>query len=109
MSLREEDKSVEAVRCDAEHLGRVDDFSLDDYDNPNFDPTATLLQDESAYVEVRAAVSNIVTDNPRMPSWIFRTWAIGLIWAILLSAMDILPRAELMDLEPPPPATTSME
>jgi hypothetical protein len=66
----------------------VQDFSLDDYDNPNFDPTATLLQDESAYVEVRAAVSNIVTDNPRMPSWIFRIWAIGLICAILLSGIN---------------------
>jgi OPT oligopeptide transporter protein len=64
----------------------VQDLSLDDYDDPNFDPTATLLQDESPYVEVRAAVAN--TDDPRMPSSTFRAWTIGLIWTILLSGIN---------------------
>ncbi|KAH9979452.1 OPT oligopeptide transporter [Lactifluus volemus] len=86
MSLREDDKSVEAARSDPEHLGRVDDLSLDDYDDPNFDPTATIFQDESPYFEVRAAVAN--TDDPRMPSSTFRAWAIGLIWAILIPGID---------------------
>ncbi|KAH9979450.1 hypothetical protein BGW80DRAFT_1455163 [Lactifluus volemus] len=66
MSLHEDDKSVEDARCDPEHLGGVDNLSLDDYDDPNFDPTVTLLTDESPYFEVRAAVAN--TDDPRMPS-----------------------------------------
>jgi hypothetical protein len=64
----------------------VQDLSLDDYDDPNFDPTATLLQDESPYIEVRAAVAN--TDDPRMPSSTFRAWIIGLIWTILLSGLN---------------------
>jgi hypothetical protein len=64
----------------------VQELSLDDYDDPNFDPTATLLQDESPYVEVRAAVAN--TDDPRMPSSTFRAWTIGLIWTILLSGIN---------------------
>ncbi|KAH9979468.1 hypothetical protein BGW80DRAFT_1455174 [Lactifluus volemus] len=76
MSLREDDKSVEAARSDPEHLGRVDDRSLDGYDDPNLDPTATIFQDESPYFEVRAAVAN--TDDPRMPSSTLRAWTIGL-------------------------------
>jgi hypothetical protein len=64
----------------------VQELSLDDYDDPNFDPTATLLLDESPYVEVRAAVAN--TDDPKMPSSTFRAWAIGLIWTILISGIN---------------------
>ena len=64
----------------------MQDLSLDDYDDPNFDPTATLLLDESPYVEVRAAVAN--TDDPKMPSSTFRAWTIGLIWTILLSGIN---------------------
>jgi hypothetical protein len=105
MSLREDDKSVEAARSDPELLGRVDvssisfcrsdwahqlyhvqDHSLSDYDDPNFDPTATIFQDESPYFEVRAAVAN--TDNPRMPSSTFRAWTIGLFWTILVSGIN---------------------
>ncbi|KAH9979460.1 OPT oligopeptide transporter protein-domain-containing protein [Lactifluus volemus] len=86
MSLREDDKSIEAARSDPEHHGRVDDRSLDDYDDPNFDPTATIFQDESPYFEVRAAVAN--TDNPRMPSSTFRAWTIGLFWTILISGIN---------------------
>ena len=72
----------------------MQDLSLDDYDDPNFDPTATLLQDESPYVEVRAAVAN--TDDPRMPSSTFRAWTIGLILTILLSGIN-----EVLDLRSP--------
>jgi hypothetical protein len=64
----------------------MQELSLGDYDDPNFDPTATLLLDESPYVEVRAAVAN--TDDPKMPSSTFRTWTIGLIWIILLSGIN---------------------
>ena len=64
----------------------MQDLSLDGYDDPNFDPTATLLQDESPYFEVRAAVAN--TDDPRMPSSTFRAWTIGLIMTILISGIN---------------------
>jgi hypothetical protein len=64
----------------------VQDLTLDDYDDSNFDPTATLLQDESPYFEVRAAVAN--TDDPRMLSSTFRAWVIGLIWTVLLSGAN---------------------
>jgi hypothetical protein len=64
----------------------VQELSLGDYDDPNFDPTATLLQDESPYFEVRAAVAN--TDDPRMASSTFRAWTIGLIWNILSSSIN---------------------
>ena len=34
-------------------------------EDPNFDPGALLLEDESPYPEVRSAVAN--TDDPEMP------------------------------------------
>jgi hypothetical protein len=41
-------------------------ISLDDYGDPNFEPTATLLEGEFPYRQVRSAVVN--TDDPTMPS-----------------------------------------
>jgi hypothetical protein len=78
-------------RRDLEHLGKVLHISLihvasltraqgtdfDNWDNPNFDPTATILQDESPYTEVRSAVAN--TDDPMIPSSNFRPWVVGII------------------------------
>jgi OPT oligopeptide transporter protein len=69
----------------AHQLGHLQDISLDGYDDPNFDPTATLLLEESPYVEVRSAVAN--TDDPEMYSSTFRAWVIGLIFAILFSGV----------------------
>jgi hypothetical protein len=94
------------IRRDPEHIGRAEvscpsssllpvvglsstlqDISLDGYDDPNFDPTATLLLDESPYYpEVRSAV--VSTDDPEMPSSTFRAWVIGLLFAIILSGVN---------------------
>lgn len=57
-----------------------------DPDDPNFDPTAATLEDESPYPEVRSAVAN--TDDPTMPSSTFRAWVIGLMWAILIPGVN---------------------
>jgi OPT oligopeptide transporter protein len=61
-------------------------IAIDDFDDPNFDPTAAALEDESPYPEVRSAVSN--TDDPSMPASTFRAWTVGLIWAILIPGVN---------------------
>ena len=61
------------------------DITVDD-DDPNFDPTAPVLEDESPYPEVRSAVAN--TDDPEMPSSTIRAWVVGLIWAVLLPGVN---------------------
>ena len=63
-------------------------MTVDDNDDPNFDPTAPVLEDESPYPEVRAAVAS--TDDPTMPSSTFRAWVIGLIWAVLIPGVNQL-------------------
>ena len=64
------------------------DVTVDDNDDPNFDPTALVLEDESPYPEVRAAVAN--TDDPTMPVSTLRAWIIGLIWAVLIPGVNQL-------------------
>ena len=51
-------------------------------DDPNFDPAAIGLEDESPYPEVRSAVAN--TDDPTIPASTFRAWVFGLFWAIVI-------------------------
>ena len=65
-------------------VGHTQDITVDD--DPNFDPTAPVLEDESPYPEVRAAVAN--TDDPKMPSSTFRAWVLGLIWAVLIPGVN---------------------
>jgi hypothetical protein len=105
MSLPEdENRPVDAERRDPEHLGRIDVFpfsprlarahqlghvqgiSPDDFDDPNFDPTASLLEDESPYPEVRSAAAN--TDDPKMASSTLHAWVVGLIWAVLIPGVN---------------------
>ncbi|KAN0105098.1 OPT oligopeptide transporter domain containing protein [Russula decolorans] len=69
-----------------DHQSDALDITVDDNDDPNFDPTAPVLEDESPYPEVRSAVAN--TDDPTMPSSTFRAWVVGLIWAVLLPGMN---------------------
>ncbi|RPD78416.1 OPT oligopeptide transporter [Lentinus tigrinus ALCF2SS1-7] len=57
-----------------------------EFDDPNFDKDAEILEDDSPYPEVRSAVAN--TDDPTMPVSSLRTWVIGLIWAIILPGMN---------------------
>jgi hypothetical protein len=60
--------------------------AVDDYDDPNIDFTAFVIEDESPYAEVRSAVAN--TDDPTMLSSTFRAWVVDLIWAIILSGTN---------------------
>jgi hypothetical protein len=55
-------------------------------DDPNFDPTLSMIQDESPYAEVRSAVAN--TDDPTMPASTLRAWVVGLIWAIIIPGVN---------------------
>ncbi|KAH9940429.1 OPT oligopeptide transporter [Epithele typhae] len=57
-----------------------------DFDDPNIDKDAVLLEDDSPYPEVRSAVAN--TDDPSMPVSSLRVWVIGLIWAIIIPGMN---------------------
>ncbi|KAF8263625.1 OPT oligopeptide transporter [Lactarius quietus] len=75
MSLSDDEKSTQ--------VGLFSDITSDD---PNFDPTAFALEDESPYPEVRSAVAN--TDDPTMPVSTFRAWVMGLLWAILIPGVN---------------------
>ncbi|KIP09442.1 hypothetical protein PHLGIDRAFT_34454 [Phlebiopsis gigantea 11061_1 CR5-6] len=57
-----------------------------EFDDPNLDLNAELLEDDSPYPEVRSAVAN--TDDPDMPCGTFRSWLIGIIWAILIPGLN---------------------
>ncbi|KAI0063249.1 small oligopeptide transporter [Artomyces pyxidatus] len=57
------------------------------FDDPNLDKEHFVgLEDESPYPEVRSAVAN--TDDPSMPSSTFRTWVMGLAWAIIIPGLN---------------------
>lgn len=61
--------------------------ALDEYDDPNLDPDAIGdYEDDSPYPEVRAAVAN--TDDTNIPVNTFRSWVIGLMWAILIPGLN---------------------
>jgi hypothetical protein len=75
--------NVEAADTGFAHIQGI---TIDDFDDPNFDPTAATLEDESPYPEVRSAVSN--TDDPSMPASTFRAWTVGLIWAVLIPGVN---------------------
>lgn len=61
---------------------------MDHRDDPNFDLSAPAIEDESPYPEVRSAVAN--TDDPSMPSSTFRSWVVGLVFAVMLSGINQL-------------------
>ncbi|KAI0245626.1 hypothetical protein BJV78DRAFT_1365279 [Lactifluus subvellereus] len=87
LRVEDETRSVNPERRDPEHLGKVDGINLDNYDDPNFDPTGSILQDDSPpYAEVRSAVAN--TDDPIMPSSTFRAWVVGIILVVLISVVN---------------------
>ncbi|KDR68806.1 hypothetical protein GALMADRAFT_256667 [Galerina marginata CBS 339.88] len=57
------------------------------FDDPNLDKENIIaFDDESPYPEVRSAVAN--TDDPDMPVTTFRTWVIGLAWAIVIPGLN---------------------
>ncbi|CAL1696779.1 unnamed protein product [Somion occarium] len=57
-----------------------------DYDDPNYDLEAEVLEDESPYPEVRSAVAN--TDDPDMPAGTLRAWILGIIWAMIIPGVN---------------------
>ncbi|KAN0103685.1 oligopeptide transporter [Russula decolorans] len=61
-------------------------MTVDDNDDPNFDPTAPVPEDESPYPEVRSAVAN--TDDPTMPSSTIRAWVVGLSLTVLVPGVN---------------------
>jgi hypothetical protein len=62
------------------------EITLDNFDDPNFDPLAAEVEDESPYPEVRSAVSN--TDDPAMPASTLRAWVIGLMWSVFIPGIN---------------------
>ncbi|KAH9059645.1 small oligopeptide transporter [Lactarius vividus] len=85
MSFSDDEKRSDLEKRVSEHLASVHG-DITDPDDPNFDPTAVALEDESPYPEVRSAVAN--TDDPTMPSSTFRAWVIGIMWAILIPGVN---------------------
>jgi len=57
-----------------------------EFDDPNIDKDAVILEDDSPYPEVRSAVAN--TDDPEIPVSTLRVWVLGLIFAILISGLN---------------------
>ncbi|KAF8263227.1 small oligopeptide transporter [Lactarius quietus] len=89
MSLFGNEKlSADREKHDSEPLHSDDGISpwATNDDDPNFDPTAFVLEDESPYPEVRSAVAN--TDDPTMPASTLRAWLLGIIWAVLIPGVN---------------------
>ncbi|KAH9062552.1 OPT oligopeptide transporter [Lactarius deliciosus] len=87
MSFYEDDKGSSVHgKHDSELLFGVASIPTDDDIDPNFDPTAIILEDESPYPEVRSAAAN--TDDPAMPASTLRAWCIGIIWAVIVPGIN---------------------
>ncbi|EEB95104.1 hypothetical protein MPER_05982, partial [Moniliophthora perniciosa FA553] len=54
--------------------------------DPNIDPENDVVEDDSPYPEVRSAVANF--DDPHMPVSTLRTWVLGLLWAVIIPAVN---------------------
>ncbi|KAK7687136.1 hypothetical protein QCA50_009639 [Cerrena zonata] len=57
-----------------------------EFDDPNIDADAIILEDDSPYPEVRSAVAN--TDDTEIPVNTLRAWVIGIIGAIIIPGMN---------------------
>jgi hypothetical protein len=73
-------------KYESEHFLDDNDVATENEDDPNFDPRAEILEDESPYPEVRSAVAN--TDDPTMPASTLRAWLIGIVWAVLIPGIN---------------------
>ncbi|KAH8117482.1 oligopeptide transporter [Phellopilus nigrolimitatus] len=84
-SYSSEDEKVDAEKGLGvnDHIAPLADAEFDD---PNLDKNAVVLEDDSPYPEVRSAVAN--TDDPSMPASTIRSWVIGLIFAIIMSGLN---------------------
>ncbi|THH12088.1 hypothetical protein EW145_g232 [Phellinidium pouzarii] len=60
--------------------------AIADFDDPNIDKDAIVLEDDSPYPEVRSAVAN--TDDTEMVVSTIRAWVIGLAFTIVISGLN---------------------
>jgi len=82
------DGSVDAEKA-AVNQEELEAIALPEFDDPNIDKDAAIagvLEDDSPYPEVRSAVAN--TDDPSIPAGTFRSWFIGIFWAILIPGLN---------------------
>ncbi|KAF8261428.1 OPT oligopeptide transporter protein-domain-containing protein [Lactarius quietus] len=86
MSSSDDKGSGDLERHGSGHLFDGLGAITDNDDDPNFDPTAIIMEDESPYPEVRSAVAN--TDDPTMPVSTLRAWVLGIIGAVLLAGTN---------------------
>lgn len=49
-------------------------------------PLTSSVEDDSPYPEVRSAVAN--TDDPRIPVSTFRAYVMGILWVIIIAALN---------------------
>ncbi|KAI5123186.1 hypothetical protein M0805_003953 [Coniferiporia weirii] len=80
-SSLEDEKDIEKAQVTIDPSVAIAEF-----DDPNIDKTAVILEDDSPYPEVRSAVAN--TDEPDMPVSTIRSWVIGLIFAVVISGLN---------------------
>ncbi|TFK38368.1 oligopeptide transporter [Crucibulum laeve] len=82
----------DASFIDAEKSDDIRDLeaiAIPAFDDPNIDKDEALagvLEDDSPYPEVRSAVAN--TDDPTIPVSTFRSWVLGLIFAIIIPGLN---------------------
>ncbi|TEB24966.1 OPT oligopeptide transporter [Coprinellus micaceus] len=86
--IHEKASSIDKEKGDVD-LAEVEAIVAPDFDDPNLDKDAAIqgvLEDDSPYPEVRAAVAN--TDDPELPVSTVRSWVLGLIWAIVIAGLN---------------------
>ncbi|KAI0739693.1 OPT oligopeptide transporter [Daedaleopsis nitida] len=85
-SLLHDDKHSTSSYGEKDAEKQVTAVPVAEFDDPNLDKDAVILEEDSPYPEVRSAVAN--TDDPSMPVNTFRAWVIGIVWAILIPGMN---------------------
>lgn len=86
MSATEKSSLDEKPEYDAEKQAAPPAIAIAEFDDPNLDKDALILEDDSPYPEVRSAVAN--TDDPSIPVNSLRAWVIGIIWAIIIPGLN---------------------
>ncbi|KAH8096862.1 small oligopeptide transporter [Cristinia sonorae] len=61
-------------------------LSGQEFDDPTLDADGPWLEDDSPYPEVRSAVANF--DDPSMPVSTLRAWVLGVLFAIVMPAIN---------------------
>ncbi|PIL27253.1 transporter [Ganoderma sinense ZZ0214-1] len=86
-STFDREKSIRSRQFDdSESLSDRPTDDPPDFFDPNYDHDITWLEDDSPYPEVRSAVANY--DDQAMPVNTLRAWLLGILWAIILPAIN---------------------